>query len=54
MDLARRLAFDAISSPQYETQPAWEFGTERWAKVRYDGLPKVWKFPWVQFAPIEH
>lgn len=54
MALARRLAFDAISSPQYETQPAWEFGTERWAKIRYDGLPKVWKFPWVQFAPIQN
>ena len=52
MGLARKLAFDAISSPQYETQPAWEFGTPQWEKVRYDGLPKVWKFPWIQFRPV--
>jgi len=51
MGLAKGLVFDAISSPQYETQPVWEFGTERWKKVRYDGLPKVWKFPWVQYGP---
>jgi len=54
MDLAKKLVFDTISSPQYETQPAWEFGTERWKNIRYDGLPKVWKFPWVQFGPVEH
>jgi len=54
MDLAKKLVFDTISSPQYENQPAWEFGTERWKNVRYDGLPKVWKFPWVQFGPVEH
>jgi len=54
MNLAKNLLFDTISSPQYETQPAWEFGTERWKKVRYDGLPKVWKFPWIQFGPVQH
>jgi len=53
MDLARKLTFDAISSPQYETQPAWEFGTERWKDVQWQGLPKVWKFPWTQFGPVE-
>jgi len=54
MGLAKKLMFDTISSPQYENQPAWEFGTERWKKIRYDGLPKVWKFPWIQFGPVEH
>jgi len=54
MGLARKLAFDAISSPQYETQPAWEFGTPQWKDIRYDGLPKVWKFPWIQFGPVNH
>jgi len=54
MDLAKKLRFDAISSPQYENHPAWEFGTERWKNVRYDGLPKVWKFPWTQFGPVAH
>ena len=51
---ARALAFDAISSPQYEKQQPWEFGTARWPDVRYDGLPKRWTFPWVKFAPIDH
>jgi len=54
MDLAKKLLFDTISSPQYENQPAWEFGTGRWKDVRYDGLPKVWKFPWIQFGPVAH
>jgi len=54
MDLAKSLRFDTISSPQYENQPVWEFGTERWKNVRYDGLPKVWKFPWIQFGPVMH
>jgi len=54
MDLAKGLLFDTISSPQYETQPVWEFGTERFKNVRYTGLPKVWKFPWIQFGPVMH
>jgi len=54
MDLAKKLVFDAISSPQYETQPAWEFGTGRFKNVRYDGLPKVWKFPWIRYGPTDH
>jgi len=54
MDLAKKLVFDAISSPQYENQPAWEFGTERFKNVRYDGLPKVCKFPWIQFGPTNN
>jgi len=54
MGLAKGLLFDTISSPQYETQPVWEFGTEQWKHIRYDGLPKVWKFPWVQFGPVAH
>jgi len=54
INMAKKLFFDAISSPVYENQPVWEFGTPRWKKVRYDGLPKVWKFPWIQFGPINH
>eukprot|EP00727_Mastigamoeba_balamuthi_P006881 m51a1_g2813 hypothetical protein (510) ;mRNA; r:140653-142584 len=49
--MGRELKFDMISSPQYEEQAAWEFGTGRWAKVKYDGLPALWKFPRVQFGP---
>lgn len=48
----RSLRFDAVSSPQYETQPAWEFGTARFPDVRWAGLPKgPWQFPWIQFGP---
>lgn len=49
--LSQNLMFDAISSPQYETQPVWVFGVGKWADVEWDGLPQVWKFPWIQFAP---
>ena len=53
-DLAKKMAFDTISSPQYETQPAWEFGTEKFKDLIWDGLPKVWKFPWTYFDPEEY
>eukprot|EP01106_Pelomyxa_sp_JSP_P006927 TRINITY_DN212_c0_g1_i4.p1 TRINITY_DN212_c0_g1~~TRINITY_DN212_c0_g1_i4.p1 ORF type:complete len:178 (+),score=51.60 TRINITY_DN212_c0_g1_i4:39-572(+) len=49
--LALQLKFDAINSPQYETQPAWAFGVGKWAYVEWDGLPQYWTFPWIQFSP---
>ena len=52
--LAERMAFDCISSPQYETQPAWEFGVGKFKDVIWDGLPKVWKFNWTYFDPNEY
>ena len=50
-NLALELKFDGCSSPQYETQPAWEFGTGKYKDVPYEGLPKKWEFPWVTFGP---
>jgi hypothetical protein len=47
----RQLKFDAVGSPQYESQTPWQFGTERWKDVLYTGLPEVWKFPWYSFGP---
>lgn len=49
--LSQSLQFDAINSPQYETQPAWKFGVGKWADVEWDGLPQVWEFPWIRFVP---
>eukprot|EP01029_Cantina_marsupialis_P023820 TRINITY_DN60013_c0_g1_i1.p1 TRINITY_DN60013_c0_g1~~TRINITY_DN60013_c0_g1_i1.p1 ORF type:complete len:1527 (-),score=489.88 TRINITY_DN60013_c0_g1_i1:695-5275(-) len=44
------LKFHVVSSPQYETQPAWEFGPDsKFPNERYDGLPKKWSFPWGTF-----
>jgi len=42
--------FDFISSPQYETQPAWEFGVGKYANYDYTGLPKKWTFPRLSFG----
>ena len=42
--------FDFISSPQYETQPAWEFGVGKYKDYKYTGLPKLWKFPRLPFG----
>lgn len=53
-ELAMKLMFDGCSSPQYETQPVWEFGTGRYANVPYEGLPKRWEFPWVTFGPEDN
>lgn len=47
----QEMTFDAISSPQYETQPAWEFGVGRFKDLPWTGMPKVWKFPWTVFGP---
>ena len=48
---ALKMEFDAISSPQYETQPAWELGVGKYKDLIWDGLPKTWKFPWTYFGP---
>jgi len=42
--------FDFISSPQYETQPAWEFGVGKYANYDYTGLPQKWTFPRLSFG----
>ena len=50
-ELAMEMKFDGCSSPQYETQPTWVFGEGKYKDVPYEGLPKVWEFPWVTFGP---
>ena len=51
---AIKMEFDAISSPQYETQPAWVFGEGKYKDLMWEGMPKVWKFPWTYFGPDEY
>ncbi|GAB1221363.1 hypothetical protein ENUP19_0079G0054 [Entamoeba nuttalli] len=43
------LKIDAISSPQYENQPAYEFGKKPFDTAIYNGLPEKWTFPWIVF-----
>ena len=43
------LKIDAISSPQYEDQPAYKFGEKPFDTAIYDGLPIEWKFDWIVF-----
>ena len=35
-----------IFSPYHESLPAWEFGTDNFDCIRYDGLPEIWNFNW--------
>lgn len=51
---AMEMGFDAISSPQYETQPAWEFGVGKYKDLIWTGMPKVWTFNWTYFSPNEY
>lgn len=53
-DLAKKMAFDCISSPQYETQTPWVFGEGKFAGIIWDGLPKTWRFGWTYFDPDEY
>jgi hypothetical protein len=43
------MKFDAIASPQYETNIPWEFNETKFPNIRYDGLPKHWQFNWTNF-----
>ena len=53
-ETALRMGFDAISSPQYETQPAWVFGEGKYKDLMWEGMPKEWRFPWTYFDPDEY
>lgn len=54
LNMLSTLKFDAVGSPQYEDWPAWEFGKGRWENLSYDGLPRVWKFPWQNFSALQY
>lgn len=53
-EMATQMKFEGCSSPQYETQPVWEFGVGEYENVTYDGLPKRWEFPWITFGPEDN
>ena len=44
------LQFQAIGSPEYETNRRWAFDEPPFEDVRHDGLPIVWEFPWLNFT----
>ncbi|KAL7714933.1 Phospholipase B-like [Entamoeba marina] len=45
----KNLQIDAISSPNYEQQPVYEFGKKPFDTDLYTGLPKTWQFDWIVF-----
>lgn len=39
------------SGPTYDQQPAFSFLNASLAGLPHEGLPDVWRMPWVQYSP---
>lgn len=50
VEALNNLSFRAIGSPEHEYNAPWAFGEGQFADVKYDGLPRVWDFDWINFS----
>ena len=49
-EILSSLKFEAIASPENINNPSWEFGLPPFENLKYDGLPKIWNFNWINFS----
>ncbi|EAY00683.1 Laminin A family protein [Trichomonas vaginalis G3] len=48
--MMKNLSIFAIGSPEHDTNAPWSFGEGKFKDIKYDGLPKVWNFSWINYS----
>lgn len=48
--MLKNLSLFAIGSPEHVYNKPWSFGEPPFENLKYDGLPKVWNFDWINHS----